>query len=188
VVAVANRLGFRPSPFAKSLRSSRSHTIGLIIPHVAHPFYASIVQGAQQQLRERGYRLVVIDAGEDPRGVGDAIETLFDNWAEGILISTAPLTAEEFSASLHGTPCVFIDGGIPGTAHSWRTVETVSYEEAFKRELFELEASIREKRPPRTDVIDGLHDVVLCHAIARSQINNGPVSLPSQLPEWSVQN
>jgi len=56
------------------------------------------------------------------------------------------------------------------------------------RELFELEASIREKRPPRTDVMDGLHDVVLCHAIARSQINNGPVSLPSQLPEWSVQN
>jgi len=54
--------------------------------------------------------------------------------------------------------------------------------------LFELEASIREKRPPRTDVIDGLHDVALCHAIARSQITNGPVSLPSRLPEWSVQN
>jgi predicted dehydrogenase len=79
-----------------------------------------------------------------------------------------------------------IEGGVEGTPHSWRTVETVSYEEAFKRELLELEASIREKRPPLTDVIDGLHDVALCHSIAECQISNSPVPAPSELPQWSV--
>ena len=56
----------------------------------------------------------------------------------------------------------------------------MSYVEAFKRELVELHASIREQRPPRTDAIDGLHDVALCHAIARVHLGGEPVRHPSE--------
>jgi predicted dehydrogenase len=80
---------------------------------------------------------------------------------------------------------VTIEGGEAGTPHSWRTVETVSYEEAFKRELFELEAAIRERRAPRTDALDGLHDVALCAAIAKADITGAPVENPSALPAWA---
>jgi predicted dehydrogenase len=62
----------------------------------------------------------------------------------------------------------------------------VSYEEAFKRELVEFAAAIEAGRAPRTDVIEGLHDVALCHAIATSHITGEPVDLPSALPEWAV--
>jgi hypothetical protein len=41
-----------------------------------------------------------------------------------------------------------VEGGTPGSPHAWRTVEVVSYEEAFKRELVELEAAIRGRREP----------------------------------------
>jgi predicted dehydrogenase len=78
-----------------------------------------------------------------------------------------------------------IEGGVPQTPHSWRTVETVSYQEAFKRELIELEDAIRTGREPRTNAIDGLHDVALCHAIARSHMTGEPVELPSELPSWA---
>ena len=60
-----------------------------------------------------------------------------------------------------------IEGGEPQGTHSWSRVEIVSYEEAFKRELVEFHAAIREQRTPRTDGIDGLHDVALCHSIAQ---------------------
>jgi predicted dehydrogenase len=79
-----------------------------------------------------------------------------------------------------------VEGGVAGTPHSWRSVEVVSYEEAFKRELVELEAAIRAGRDPRTDVIDGLHDVALCGAIARSHITGEAVELPSALPDWAT--
>ncbi len=78
-----------------------------------------------------------------------------------------------------------VESGKPGTPHAWRTVEVLSYEEAFKRELVELEEAIRTKRKPRTDIFDGLRDVALCGAIARAHITGSPVAMPSALPAWA---
>jgi predicted dehydrogenase len=90
------------------------------------------------------------------------------------------------SPYLRGMPSLLtIEGGEVGSPHSWRTDETVSYEEAFKRELIEFESAIRGGHDPRTDLIDGLHDVALCHAIATSHITGQSVSMPSALPPWA---
>jgi predicted dehydrogenase len=78
-----------------------------------------------------------------------------------------------------------VEGGKAGTPHAWRTVEVVSYEEAFKRELFELELAIRSGRRPRTDVMDGLRDVALCAAIAKAHITGASIEMPSALPTWA---
>lgn len=79
-----------------------------------------------------------------------------------------------------------IEGGDDGSPHSWRTNETLSYEEAFKLELIEFESAIRAGRDPRTNIIDGLHDIALCHSIAMSHISGQPVKTPSALPAWAV--
>jgi predicted dehydrogenase len=78
-----------------------------------------------------------------------------------------------------------IEGGEDGSPHSWRTDETLSYEEAFKRELIAFESAIRTGVDTRTDVIDGLHDVALCRAITLSHISHQPVPMPSALPAWA---
>ena len=49
-----------------------------------------------------------------------------------------------------------------------RSAEALLDEEAFKRELLEFDAAVREGRAPRTDGEDGLRDVLLCQAIARA--------------------
>ncbi|HWD64198.1 MAG TPA: Gfo/Idh/MocA family oxidoreductase [Solirubrobacteraceae bacterium] len=75
-----------------------------------------------------------------------------------------------------------VEDGVLGTAHAWTRLETVSYEEAFKRELLELHAAINEDRAPRTDGSDGLHDVTLCHSIAQAHMTRRPVDHPSVSP------
>lgn len=123
VLDAANRLGFRPSPFAQSLRTHRSNTVGLIVPHVDHPFYASILQGAQTHLRDAGYRLILMDSGEDADGVAKAIDTLLDHWVDGIMLATAPLSAPAFGELLQSTPCVFIDEALEGVGAGAVTLE-----------------------------------------------------------------
>jgi DNA-binding LacI/PurR family transcriptional regulator len=123
VLDAASRLGFRPSPFAQSLRTRRSNTVGLIVPHVDHPFYASVVQGAQSALREAGYHLILMDTGEDPDNVAKAIDTLLDHWVDGIMIATTPLSASGFAELLRGTPFVFIDETIEGISAGAVTLE-----------------------------------------------------------------
>jgi predicted dehydrogenase len=72
-----------------------------------------------------------------------------------------------------------VEEGVVGTADSWSSVETVSYQEAFKRELLELYAAIGDDRAPRTDGRDGLRDVILCRSIAEAHLTRQPVDHPS---------
>jgi predicted dehydrogenase len=58
-----------------------------------------------------------------------------------------------------------LEAGEPGTSRAWHTVETVSYDEAFKRELIEFHACITEGREPRTSGEDALRDIQLCEQI-----------------------
>jgi predicted dehydrogenase len=70
---------------------------------------------------------------------------------------------------------VEIEDGEPGTARASRTVEILGYEEAFKRELVDLAACIRERRAPRTTGAEALRDLALCAAIARAHVTREPV-------------
>src|SRR5713226_605752 len=63
-----------------------------------------------------------------------------------------------------------LEGGSPESSRSWRTVETVSFESAFKRELLEFYACITEDREPRTTAEDGVRDVAFCQAIIRQHL------------------
>lgn len=73
---------------------------------------------------------------------------------------------------------LLLEGGTPGT-RSWRTVETASFEEAFKRELVEFHASVTSGREPRTSGLDGLRDIALCHAIATCFLEGSPRARPT---------
>ena len=73
------------------------------------------------------------------------------------------------------------EGGEPGTPNAWRTVQTVSYEEAFKRELVEFHAAVSEGRAPRTNGEDGLRDVLLCQTIVRAHVQGRGIAAPTAL-------
>jgi predicted dehydrogenase len=106
---------------------------------------------------------------------------------EGELAFFAPdeRTALRFpSPFLRSMPTELVrEGGEPGTAAAWRTVETVSYDEAFKRELVELHDAIVAGREPRTSGEDALRDVALAQAVVRCVLEGGPVPVPSEWEE-----
>jgi LacI family transcriptional regulator len=125
VLRAATELNFRPSPAARTLRTRRSQTIGLVVPTVAHAFYAAVTTGAQSVLEQNGYRLVLVDSGEDPATVARAVQTLLDHEVDGLLVSTAPLRAAEFNRLFGATPCVFIDELAPGAGAANVVLENV---------------------------------------------------------------
>jgi predicted dehydrogenase len=73
-----------------------------------------------------------------------------------------------------------VEGGEPGSARSWSTVETTSYEEAFKAELVHFHDCVTRERRPETDGRDGLGDVALCEAVAACHRDRLPREHPSQ--------
>src|SRR5438270_131720 len=67
-----------------------------------------------------------------------------------------------------------LEGGSSDSARSWRTAETVSYEEAFKRELLEFYDCVVSDREPRTTAAEATRDVALCQAIVRGHLAAEP--------------
>jgi hypothetical protein len=71
------------------------------------------------------------------------------------------------------------EGGDAGASRSWRAEETVSYDEAFRRELVEWSDAIREERPPHTPGEDELRDVALAQSVIRCLVGGRLVPAPS---------
>lgn len=61
-----------------------------------------------------------------------------------------------------------LEGGSSETSRAWRTVERVSFESAFKRELIEFYDCVTKNREPRTAAEEAVRDVALCQAIIKA--------------------
>jgi predicted dehydrogenase len=72
-----------------------------------------------------------------------------------------------------------IEAGEPGSARSWRTEETTSYESGFKAELIAFHDSVVTGSAPVTSGEDGLADIAICQAIVECYRQRRPVDHPA---------
>ncbi|MEO6801679.1 MAG: LacI family DNA-binding transcriptional regulator [Granulicella sp.] len=105
-------LGYQPNLIARSLRTNRTHTLGIVVPDITIPFFPKIIRGAESAARERGYFLIVLDSEGNPEREADMIALLRAQRVEGILLVTAssPEQSSDRLASLTThSPLVCLD-------------------------------------------------------------------------------
>lgn len=61
-----DELGFQPSRLARSLKSGRHHSIGVIVPDITNPFFAALVKGIETELRPHDLQVILGNSDEDP--------------------------------------------------------------------------------------------------------------------------
>ena len=68
VLDYANRLGYRPNPFARSLITSKSRIVSIIASHLENPFYPEALRGLGEALRKAGWHVMLftVPSGETP--------------------------------------------------------------------------------------------------------------------------
>jgi len=88
IAETARRLGYRRDLLAASLRTSRTHLVGMLVPDLANPVFAPIVAGVEAALAEHGYAVLVAHAGSDAIGL-ELVEGLVARRAEGLILATA---------------------------------------------------------------------------------------------------
>ncbi|MGE9291873.1 MAG: LacI family DNA-binding transcriptional regulator, partial [Puniceicoccales bacterium] len=80
-------LGYRRNRFARGLRTRRSGVIGMLIQDHENPFYAEIVQHAEQILRRRGFDLVASSSNTDVDTEAKVIDRLSGMQVDGMIVS-----------------------------------------------------------------------------------------------------
>jgi len=85
----ASRLNYRRNKIASSLRTGKSHTIGVIIPSARINFFGSVVHGIESIASEVGYHTLIYQSEETMELEIQAIEAFLGARVDGILASLA---------------------------------------------------------------------------------------------------
>jgi len=97
VEAAIQKLNYRPNLIARSLAKQQTHTIGMIVPDIANPFFPVVVRGAEDVARKHGYNLLICNSDDDLDQEESIIELLLAKRVDGILLTKA---AEDFRPAL----------------------------------------------------------------------------------------
>lgn len=88
VLKAAKTLGYRVDPVAASLRTGRSHLIGMLIPDIATNVFAPILSGAIERLSNAGYSVLVAYVSLDPDQQLDLVQGLVARRVDGLILAT----------------------------------------------------------------------------------------------------
>ena len=85
IIRLADELGYQPNLVARSLRTDRTLTIGLIVENILSPFIPPIIRGVQDYLKPHGYFSIIINSDWDPDIETDAILAFNNRQIDGII-------------------------------------------------------------------------------------------------------
>jgi LacI family transcriptional regulator len=85
----AKRMNYRPNPFAKSLRSGKSQTLGLIVSDISSNFFSNLSKSVEKEAAKYNYNLIIGSTGEDIKKQEEIIQLYKDRFLDGLIISPA---------------------------------------------------------------------------------------------------
>ena len=85
VRSIARKLGYHPNQFARSLRSSRSQAVAVIIPDISDPYCAQILCGIDNALYDSTCLPMLIDIQNSRVRYRKYVTTLFERRIEGVI-------------------------------------------------------------------------------------------------------
>ncbi|MGY3091310.1 DNA-binding LacI/PurR family transcriptional regulator [Hymenobacter sp. UYAg731] len=86
ILDAARLLDYQPNLLAQSLKSRETHTLGVLIPDLERPFFATAVSGIQAVATEAGYRVMICQSKESYRTEVSNVQALVASQVDGLLI------------------------------------------------------------------------------------------------------
>ncbi|QQO09070.1 LacI family DNA-binding transcriptional regulator [Breznakiella homolactica] len=81
----AHEMGYIPNMVAGSMRSNRSHTIGVVSADSANPFFAEVIVGIEEAARKQNYSILLINTEEQTENERAAVKLLLGRKVDGLL-------------------------------------------------------------------------------------------------------
>jgi LacI family transcriptional regulator len=91
---LVKKLNYQPNNIATALRNGKSNFIGVIVPTSDRYFFASVIRGIEEVVREEGYNLIICQSDEQTNKEQKNIDALLQIQVDGIIASVAKATTE----------------------------------------------------------------------------------------------
>lgn len=113
VLEAARELEYRPNAAARSLVRQRSFVVGVVLSDLHNPFFADVADGIEEAADGAGYRALLSSGFLDAERELNAVDTLLQLRADGLLLLGNVAPFERFESAALSVPVVAISREVP---------------------------------------------------------------------------
>ncbi len=107
-------VGYKPNSLARSLRTGKSHTIGLMVEDISNPFFANIARMIEDNAYKNGYKILYCSTDNDTEKTKDLIQMFQERHVDGYIIAPPEGVETEINTLISsGSPVVLFDRNLP---------------------------------------------------------------------------
>lgn len=114
ILKIAEEMNYQPNLAAKSLRSGKTKTIGLVVSDISNPFFSQLARVLEDEATKRGYTVLFGSSDEDTEKMNRVVSNLINKGVDGLMIVPCE-NSEKSIASLvkNNIPIVLFDRYFP---------------------------------------------------------------------------
>src|SRR5688572_22198797 len=114
VTEAMRELNYQPSALARSLRRQETHTVGLLVPQLNHPFFSNLVFSIEKTLFDHEYRAFMCSAEESQEKEAAYVDMLLRQRVDGVILVRTGTSVSNVGRLLEqNVPVVLVDRDVP---------------------------------------------------------------------------
>jgi LacI family transcriptional regulator len=110
VLDLVETRNYQTNHIAKSLKTGKTHTIGLIVADIANPFFSKIASEIEKEVRKKGYSVFFCSSNENKKNFSFQLENFINRQVDGLIL-IPPIKSDKILALLgsQNIPFVIMD-------------------------------------------------------------------------------
>lgn len=96
VCAVMKEMNYQPNELARSLSKQHTNTIGVIVPHITHPFFSKLISNLEAAAAADKYKILLCNSKEKPEKEAEYLDMFISNRVSGIILCSKNVDVEKF--------------------------------------------------------------------------------------------
>lgn len=97
VYDVMKELNYQPNELARSLSMQRTNTIGIIVPHIVHPYFAKLISNLESEAAKKKLKIMLCNTKGETEKEKEYIEMCSSNRVSGIILCSRNVNAKQIA-------------------------------------------------------------------------------------------
>lgn len=138
ILRIADQHNYTPSHAAKSLKSTRTGIIGLVVANISNPFYTNIIRAVENFAFDENYAVLIADSSESVERQHYVLDMLCSKGVEGLLVTPVRTSGESIERLQQiQVPCVLLNRNAADTGFDFVANDNRTGAELAIRHLIE---------------------------------------------------
>lgn len=96
VFSIMKEMNYHPNEAARALSKKHTNIIGVIVPHITHPFFSKLISNLESAASARNYKILLCNSKDQPEKEAEYLDMCISNKVAGIILCSKYVDAAKF--------------------------------------------------------------------------------------------